>query len=386
MLGLKFCRSTPTPTISNGFLPPGAAVTRRATFEICRPVIAKQHLSCLTPHRFPLLLNQYQDIRPRQFSRNTMCHWFRPSQSLLWPSRLTHPRLLLPSFSNSAFIKSSIRVCSMPKPITWRSHATAHEPYTMFLQPLDPSCRRQSIRRGFIISLPVLIIYLLLYLLDLGLHRTELGRRHLDTVARFWTYKRHEGLQNVASLCTFVTSQFTHGSLASLVMDSLVLVGIASLLGSVFNRRTFFAVYILGGFLAAVADCAWARVTNPCQSLTQAQHDELSMSARIFNEAAAKSIELISSSQLITWKGFVEKLTNPKEFNKKWVKDPGQKELKRQLAIVGKQFPILRDWVRWTELNWASSGSLICLSMLPAHKAFPPMQIEFTQMLMLSET
>ena len=142
MLGLKFCRSTPTPTISTGFLPPGAAVTRRATLDICRPVIAKQHLSCLTPHRFPLLLNQYQDIRPRQFSRNTMCHWFRPSQSLLWPSRLTLPRLLLPSFSNSAFTKSSIRVCLMPKPITWRSHATAHEPYTMFLQPLDPSCRR----------------------------------------------------------------------------------------------------------------------------------------------------------------------------------------------------------------------------------------------------
>ena len=137
----------------------------------------------------------------------------------------------------------------------------------MFVQPLDPSCRRQSIRRGFVISLPILIIYVLLYLLGLALHRFEQGRYYLDTVARFWFYTRQEGLQNVISLCTFVSSQFTHIGLAPLVMDSLVLVGIASVLGSVFNRRTFFAVYVLGGFLAAAADCAWAGATNPCEAL-----------------------------------------------------------------------------------------------------------------------
>ena len=229
-------------------------------------------------------------------------------------------------------------------------------------------------------SLPILMIYLLLSLLASVLHRTELGRHHLDTVARFWTYRTHEGLQNVASLCTFVTSQFTHKSLASLVMDSLVLVGIASILGSVFNRRTFFAVYVLGGFLAAAADCAWAQATNPCQSLTQAQHDEILTSARIINEATAKLTELISSS----WKGFVESLTNP-EALKKLAKDPVQKERRRLQAIIRKHLPIVRDWARWTRLNWASSGSLVCLSKLSIHRAFPSTQIEVTQMLMLNQ-
>ena len=362
MLGFKFCRSTPTRTISS-----------------CRSLVAKQYLSCLPLQRFPLLLNQYQDLSPRQYSRNIMCHWFSPSQSLLLPSRLTPPRLL-PSISNSAFTKSSIPVCLMPKSISWRSHATAHEPYKMLSQPLDPSCRRQSIRRGFIISLPILIIYLLLYLLGLVLYRTDIGRHHRDTVARFWIYKRQEGLQNVTSLCTFVTSQFTHRSLAPLVMDSLIVVGIASVLGSVFNRRTFFAVYVFGGFLAVAADCAWARATNPCQSLTQAQHDEMLTSARIIDEANAKLIELRSSSEIYTWKGFVECLTNLEDCNKKLAKDPMLEEGRR----IRKEFPIVRDWIRWNELNWASSGSLICLSMLPTHEAFP--SIEFTQMLTSSET
>ena len=298
MLDLKICRSTPERTIFNGFLPPGAAVTRRATAEICHSVTVNQHLACLPLQRSPLLLNQYQDFSPRKLLQNTMCHWSSPSQSLLLSSRLTPPKLL-PSFSDWAFTKSSIRVCNMPKPISGRSHTTASEPYSMFLQPLGPSCRRQSIKKGFIISLPILMIYLLVSVLP----DTELGRHHLDTVARFWAYKRHDGLQNVASLCTFVTSQFTHHSLASLVMDSLVLVGIASILGSVFSRRTFFAVYVLGGFLAAAADCAWAQATNPCQSLTQAQHDQILTSVRIINDATAKLTELLSS-----WKGFVEGL------------------------------------------------------------------------------
>ena len=370
MFGFRFCGITPTRTISNGFLLPGAAVARRATPEICRSMTADQHLPCLPLQRpFSLFLNQYQDLSPRQFSRNTMCHWLNPSQLL--QSRLTSPRLLL-SFSNSAFTKSSIRVCLMPKTISWRSHATSHEPHTFFIQPLDPSCRRQSIRRGFIISLPILIIYLLLYLLGLVLPRTELGRQHLDTVARFWTYTRHEDLRNVASLCTFVTSRFTHRSPAPLVMDSLILVGIASVLSSVFNRRTFFAVYVLGGFLAAAADCAWARVTNPCQSLTQVQHDEiLTTTVRVIDEATAKFNELRSSLKLFTWKAFVKFWTNPREFLEELAKDPVHKESKRQLEIINEQYPIVRDWVRWNQRNGASSGSLICLSMLPTHKAFP---------------
>ena len=226
----------------------------------------------------------------------------------------------------------------------------------MYLQPLDPSCRRQSIRRGLIISLPILIIYLLLYLLRYVLIGTEIGRHHLNTVARFWHYTRRDGFQNVASLCTLVTAQFTHGNLEGLARDSLVLVGIASISGSVFNRRTFFAVYILGGFLAAAADCAWARATNLCQS--PIQPNDVLTSVRIINEA----IEFIRS-----W-------TNLEDANEKIAKDHVRKYL------------IARDWLRWNELNPASSGSLLCLSMLPTHKAFPSMQTELTQMLMLSET
>ena len=364
MLGFRFCRSTPTRTISNAFLPPGAAVSRRATPEVCRSVTTDPHLSCLWLQRFPLLLSQYQNLSPRQSLWNTMYHRLSPSQTLQLPSRLTPPRLVLPSFSNSIFTKSSLRICLMPKPITWRSHTTAHEPYTMFLQPLDPSCRRQSIGRGFIISLPILIIYLLVYLLSFVLESTELGRHHLDTVARFWTYKRQEGLQDVAGLCTFVTSQFTHYRLAPLVMDSFVLIAIASVLGSVFNRRTFFAVYVLGGFLAAAVDCAWAWVMNPCQNLTQAQRDEISTSVRMIDEAVAKLNELKSSRQPFTWKFYVENLTNT--------------ELRSQVRIIQEQRPVIRDRLRWNELNLASSGSLICLSMLPIHKAFLSTQIEFT--------
>ena len=308
-----------------------------------------------------------------------MCHWSSPSQSLLLPSRLTPPRLL-PSFSNSAFIKSSIRVSVIPRPTSRRCHA--HEAYTMFVQPLDPSCRRQSIRRGFVISLPILIIYLLVYLLFLLLPRFELDQHYLDTVTRFLIYTRQEGLQNVVSLCTFVTSQFTHTRLAPLVMDSLVLVGIASVLGSVFNRRTFFAVYVLGGFLAAAADCAWAGATNPCRSLTQAQYDEILTSARMRDEAVAKFNELRPSN---TWKDLFECFTNLKDCVKKLEKDPVRKERKRQLDIIHKHSSIIKDWIRWTGLNCATSGSLICLSMLPIHKASPSTQIGLARMLMLGE-
>ena len=94
MLGFKFYRSTPTPTISSGFLLSSAAVTGRAIPEICRSVIAKQHLSCLPLQRFPLLWEHHRDLSPRHSPRNNMGHWLSPSHSLLLPSQHTHPRLL----------------------------------------------------------------------------------------------------------------------------------------------------------------------------------------------------------------------------------------------------------------------------------------------------
>ena len=344
MFGLKFC------------IPQSAAIPRRATPEICRSVTAKQHLSYVSLQRFPLLLNQYEDRNTRNTTRNHSYHWLSPCQSLLLPSRLTPPRLL-PSFSNSTFPRSSLRVCLMQKPTLWRFHATADDPSRIFSQPLDPSCRRQSIRKDFIISLPILIIYLLLYLLSLVLQNTQLGRHYLDTAARFWCYRRYEGFRNVAGLCSYVTSQFTHERLIPLVIHSLVLVGVASILGSIFNRRTFFAVYVLGGFLAAAADCAWARVTNPSRSLrTQAQLDKNLTSFRIVYEACVK----LNEFNLIS-----EYWTNPKDF----AKSPLLNEFKRQAELIRQHLPFVRAWFRWNEPNWALSGSLVCLGMLPTRLA-----------------
>ena len=119
------------------------------------------------------------------------------------------------------------------------------------------------------------------------------------------------------------------------------------------------------------------------RSLTQAQRDELFMSARIRNEAVTKLIELRSSWQMDTWKGLFECYTHPKDCLEKLQKD--KKEVARQQEIKRKHSPIVRDWVRWTGINWAASGSLICLSMLPIHKASPSTQIELTRALMLSE-
>lgn len=238
------------------------------------------------------------------------------------------------------------------------------DPTAIFLQPLGPSCRRQSVRRGFAISLPILIIYLLLYLLNFVSWNSKLGQQYKNTVVRFWSYQRHEGFQNVASLGTYVTSQFTHNGLIHLVIDSLVLIGVASILGSVFNRRMFFAVYVCGGFLAAAADCAWARLTNPSRNLTQAQINQVSTSASLINEALAKKAEIITSSQIFTYRGFVELLTNPTEHERK---HSGEiEELRKQNKVIETNYPLVRDWHRWIKPYSAASGSLVCLLSVAA--------------------
>ena len=344
MLCFKFCRSALPCTISGGLLPPTAAVSRpfRSVSQSCRSVTAKQYL----PQRLLLLWNQVQGQGAQINMQKATCHRFGPSESTPLLSRLAPPRIL-PFSSYHQRLKPPIR----------RSHATAHDASAIFLQPLDPSCRRQSIKRGFAISLPILTIYVLLYLLNLVPQESELGRRYMSTVARFWTYRRHEGFQNIFSLGTFITSQFTHDRLIRLMIDSVVLVGVASVLGSVFSCRTFFAVYVFGGFLAAAADCAWARLTSPYWSVTQAQLDQTLASIRLFAEAQTKINEFDTLS-LLTMRGKKEILTKKGDVVE-------VKEVLRLVEIMYNNRPTVISWIRWTRPNWAASGSLVCLSMPP---------------------
>ena len=351
-----------------GLLPPAAAVFPSPTPKTsnfnsvgqiratCRPVTANHNQSWM-PQRSPLLTEFPQAHCAQRTTPKSLYHRFGLSQYATLPSRLA-PSKNSNSFSNLVLNQSSIRRCLIQKPPIRKSHATVHDAITFFSQPLEPSCRRQSLRRGFSISLPILIIYLLLYLLSLTLQKTELSQYYIDTVNRFWAYRRHEGVQSVASLCTYVTSQFTHARLVPLVIDSLVLVGVASILGSVFNRRIFFAVYVLGGFLAAAADCVWAQLTNPCRSLTQAQLNDTLTSVRMVDEATAKLTAI--SHEVWTKISFENPQENPQALVK------ASDEMKRQREIIDKPYPFVRDWYKWNRPNWAASGSLVSISMLPA--------------------
>ena len=146
-----------------------------------------------------------------------------------------------------------------------------------------------------------------------------------------------------------ITSQISHNGLIRLVIDSLAFIGVASILGLVLNRRTFFAAYILGGFLAAAAVCAWAWLTNQCRSLPPAQLDQVLTSVRMSNEAIAKQVKLITSSEGSIMKRIVESLKN--------------EEIRRQNKVIITYQSQVRDWDIWTRPNQAANGSLICLRM-----------------------
>lgn len=359
MLCLKFCRSAPPSTISSRLLFPITALSRLAApgtsgfksveppWKICRPVTANPQLSCVPQRRPPPASNQLQGQSAHDTARKAVHHRASFARSALLP-RLS-PLITLRSFYKSASIQSSIRPFLHQNP-DLRFHATAKDPVATFVQPLDSSCRCQSVRRGFAISLPILIIYILFYLLNFVPWDSKLGRQYKNTVVRFWCYQRHEGFLNVAVLGSYVTSQFTHNGLTSLVIDSLVLIGVASILGSVFNRRTFYVVYVLGGFLAAAADCPWARVTNPCRSITQAQLDHVLTSVRLVNQAHVK---LRASPFNFTMRGFIDLLNNPRDLSK------DIEEVKNQKKVLDMHYPIIRDFDRWCRPNLASRGSLV---------------------------
>ena len=345
MLCFNFSRSAPAFTILSGLRPSSATLSRPALPYICRSVTGKQYRSYIPLQNIPLQSNHFQC---QSVTRRGIYRWSSTSQLL--PSRLA-PLRSLPSFSNSAFTQSSIRI-SVQEPVFRRSHATTYDPETLFLQPLDPSHRRHSIRRGFTISLPILAIYLLVYVLSLKQPESKC----------FWSYRRRDGFLNVTSLCTFITSQFTHDRLIPLVIDSLALVLIASILGSVLNCRTFCTVYVIGGFFAAVADCAWAQATNPCRSLTVAQIRQNNISCRLINEAIVK---VTFASQLFSKKGLIELWTNRRNFVEKY------KEITKHADFVSEHYTSsIRDYCKWLGKNQAAWGSLVCLSMALTPRAF----------------
>ena len=378
MLCLKLCRGTRLCTISDVLLPPSAALSRLATpgpfrlksvehfGSICSLVITKRCLSC-APHRRS---NQCQDQSAHITTWKGPQHQFHSARSAFSPPRLLPLRILrshypsAPSPTCSA-TQVSIRRCLTHQHLHVRSQATVHNPIAILLQPLDPPCHGRSVRRGSAICLPILLIYLLLYAVNFVPQESNLGQQYKNIVGRFWSYQRYEGFQNFASLGTYVTSQFTHSCLTRLVLDSLVLVGVGSILSSVFNRRTFFAVYVLGGFLAAAADCAWARFTNPSRGLTQAQIDQVFASAHLYNEALVELANLRASSQIFTMRGIIELFSNPGDFSKKYSRDI--EEVKRQSKVIHTYHPRIRPWIRWTRRNWAASGSLVCLCMPTTH-------------------
>ncbi len=156
-------------------------------------------------------------------------------------------------------------------------------------------------------------------------------------------------------------SQFTHNNLRSLAVDSLVLIGVASILGSIFSRGTFFVVYVLGGFLAVVADCAWTRVTNPCRSFTQAQFRQAQTWFHLVEDAIDKRTKLLLT--MYTRKGFDEILTNTGD----WANFKA-KELKEQKRLFEKYYPLTKDYDKWARENCAARGSLVCLCMRPTRQ------------------
>lgn len=354
MLCLRVCRSAHPCTIPGGVIPPTAAVFPpfKSVAQPCRSMTAKQYLPYV-PCQRPLLSNRFQDHGAQYSVQKGRYH---RSGSPLLLSRLAPPRRSF--LSGLAFTQSSTRRCLLHNPIIWRSYATVHDASELFLQPLDPSCRRQSIKRGFAISLPILALYVLLYLLHFVPQEPELCRHYLSTATRFWVYRRYEGFQNIASLGTYVTSQFTHNHLRRLVIDSVVLVGVASILSPVFNRRMLFAVYVGGGFLAAAADCAWARLTNPCRNFTQAQLDQGPTLHRLLTETRAKQIKTNFRS-FLTMKGLNEIQTNKGDIADDY------KEWRRLGEINEKHTPFVRSWVEWNMPNWAARASLACLGMSP---------------------
>lgn len=352
-----------------------ATLSRLATCETCRfmlvetpwkvrhPVTASRPLSCVLQRRPPLPLNQLQAQTAYEIPRKGIYYGFGLAQTAPLLPQLS-PLKTLRSIYESASTQALIRRYLIHKNSCLRYHATASNPTAIFEQPLDSSCRRQSMRRGFTISVPIIIIYLLLYLLSIVPRESILRQQYDNTLARFWNYRRHEGFQNFASLGTYVTSQFTHGSFIRLAVDSLVLIGIGSILGSIFNRRTFFAVYVCGGFLAAAADCGWARLTNSSQNLTQVQLEHILTSVGLVNEASAQIAKIRISSQIFTIRSLIEFLTNPKEFDRKFSGD--LEEISKQVKVIETNYPLVRDWHRWAMPNTAPSGSLVCLASVAA--------------------
>ena len=91
---------------------------------------------------------------------------------------------------------------------------------------------------------------------------------------------------------------------------------------------SYFSAYVLGGFLAAAADCAWVWITNSSRRYTQAQRDQVLTSARLCDEAIAKIAQIHASVKGLTMRGLTELFANSEKLS------GINEELRKQRKVV----------------------------------------------------
>ena len=139
---------------------------------------------------------------------------------------------------------------------------------------LDFRTLRWTLPRGLRLSLPILALYLLFYLVLLIPEDSSWRQRALSVAVQYGTYRKHECFQRLNSPITYLTSQFFHDNPKTLIVDSIALIGIATVLGPSIGAKTFFILYLLGGFIGANVDCPWKWVGNPLRRLSGLEYDE----------------------------------------------------------------------------------------------------------------
>ena len=129
---------------------------------------------------------------------------------------------------------------------------------------LDFRTLRWTLPRGLRLSLPILALYLLFYLVLLIPEDSSWRQRALSVAVQYGTYRKHECFQRLNSPITYLTSQFFHDNPKTLIVDSIALIGIATVLGPSIGAKTFFILYLLGGFIGPTLIALGNGWETPC--------------------------------------------------------------------------------------------------------------------------
>ena len=223
-------------------------------------------------------------------------------------------------------------------------------------QSFESSVLWQNLKRALWLSAPIIAIYFLAYLISSIPANYRLSRISTGIVDRFWNYKRCEWLQTGYSPITWITSQFAHDSPTLLAFDILALISVAIVLGPFVDGRTFFVIYLLGGFISANLDCAWTWATNPCRGASAEGYKQrvIEVNQFIAEIKAGKSYRK-SWSEILS-----------RKFDKKVVETPDQRKKRREEAKEHVQGHLskhrrFRDFRHWCQPNFGANGSLTCL-------------------------